>query len=136
MRRSTCLLASVLSVVVSMAAAGSAEARYHHWWPTSHWFVNGHHYNGMYGHTVATWYGGSFIGHRTACGQIYTGRGLTAASRSLPCGKRVTVTNLQNHSTVTVVITDRGGPSGGLDLSTAARDALGAKTTIPVSLVY
>lgn len=98
-----------------------------------YWF---HRLSAQYGHAgMATWYGPGFYGHRTACGQIYTGRGLTAAHRTLPCGTRVTVTNLINHRTITVTITDRGPYRAGavLDLSPDARDALGAKGSIPVS---
>jgi rare lipoprotein A len=105
------------------------------------------HFSGMYwfnrlsahyGHAqMATWYGPGFYGRPVACPGYgrYTGRELTAAHRTLPCGSHVTVTNLMNHRTITVTITDRGPFTAAvIDLSPAARDALGAKSSIPVVL--
>src|SRR5258707_5112069 len=56
-------------------------------------------------HVVATFYAS---GRRTASGQAFNPSGHTAAHRTLPFGSRVTVTNPENGSSVTVVINDRG----------------------------
>src|SRR5690242_6171563 len=56
--------------------------------------------------TVASWYGPGFVGQRTASGEIYRRDDLTAASRSLPLGTRVRVTNLGTGRAVVVRIND------------------------------
>ena len=83
---------------------------------------------------IASWYGPGFYGHRTACGQVYTGRGLTAAHKSLPCGTHVRVST--GRRSVEVVVTDRGPYVRGrvIDLSPAARSALGMGGTARVQL--
>ena len=77
---------------------------------------------------VATYY---VSGRRTASGQAFASGGLTAAHRTLPFGSRVTVTNPQNGSSVTVVINDRGPFTRGvtLDLSSGAARAIGMHGT-------
>ena len=74
---------------------------------------------------IASFY--SYTGHRTANGERFTGSGFTAASRSLPFGARVRVTNLQSGRSVVVRINDRGPYVRGriLDLSRAAARAIG-----------
>jgi rare lipoprotein A len=71
----------------------------------------------------ATWYGGRFHGRKTASGERFDKRALTAAHRKLPFGTRVRVTNLKNGRSVVVRINDRG-PFGGkgriIDVSEAA----------------
>jgi rare lipoprotein A len=88
---------------------------------------------------IASWYGPGFYGKPTASGTIYDQNDLTAAHQTLPLGTRVLVTNLQNSSTVEVIVNDRGPFAKGriLDLSYAAGRALGmiAPGTIPVQLV-
>ena len=64
-------------------------------------------------HVVATFYAS---GRRTASGQTFNPSGHTAAHRTLAFGSRVTVTNPQNGSSVTVVINDRGPFTRGLHL--------------------
>lgn len=73
----------------------------------------------------ASWYGGSFQGRRTADGERFNTYDLTAASKTLPFGTRLRVCR-QSRCTV-VRINDRGPYVGGriLDLSQAARNALG-----------
>jgi rare lipoprotein A len=77
---------------------------------------------------VATYY---VSGRRTASGQALASGGMTAAHRTLPFGSRVTVTNPQNGSSVTVVINDRGPFTRGvtLDLSSGAAHAIGMRGT-------
>ena len=57
---------------------------------------------------LASWYGYPYHGRKAADGSIYDKGKLTAAHRSLPFGTRTRVTNLRNHRSVTVRITDRG----------------------------
>lgn len=74
---------------------------------------------------LASWYGGSFQGRRTASGERFDTRDLTAASRTLPFGTRLRVCRASR--CVVVRINDRGPYVSGrvLDLSAAARAGLG-----------
>ncbi|GEM_PF-1136745 len=76
---------------------------------------------------TASWYGNEFKGHRTSSGEIFDPNGLTAASRSLPLGSHVAVTNVSNGRTVVVRINDRGPYVKGrsIDLSRAAAKQIG-----------
>ena len=75
----------------------------------------------------ASWYGGKFHGRKTASGERFDERKLTAAHRSLPFGTRVRVTNLNNGKQVVVRINDRGpwGMRKIIDVSEAAARKLG-----------
>lgn len=75
---------------------------------------------------VASWYGPGFHGRKTANGETYDMRQLTAAHRTLPLGSVVQVRSLTNGRTVTVRINDRGPFARNriLDLSQAAAQAL------------
>ena len=70
----------------------------------------------------ASYYGYAFAGRKTAMGTRFQPEELTAAHRSLPLGTKVRVTNLDNHRSVLVTITDRGPYVRGrsLDLSLGA----------------
>jgi rare lipoprotein A len=70
----------------------------------------------------ASWYGSVLQGHRTASGAIFDENQLTAAHRTLPFGTMVRVTDLRNHKSVVVKITDRGvlNADRAIDLSHAA----------------
>jgi rare lipoprotein A len=76
---------------------------------------------------MASYYGGSFHGRRTASGARFDSRGLTAAHRSLPFGTRVRVTHVGSGRSVVVQINDRGPFVGGriIDLSHGAAGVLG-----------
>jgi rare lipoprotein A (peptidoglycan hydrolase) len=76
---------------------------------------------------VASWYGPGYKGRRTANGEDFDPRGFTAASKTLPMGSIVRVTNLQNGRWVNVRINDRGpvAPGRSIDLSTAAAQSIG-----------
>ncbi len=78
----------------------------------------------MYG--TASWYGGKFIGRKTANGEIFTSKSLTAANKTLPFNTNVLVTNLYNGKSVIVRINDRGPYVGSriIDLSYAAAKAI------------
>jgi len=77
--------------------------------------------------TMASWYGPGFIGQRTASGEVYHRDDLTAASRTLPLGSRVQVTNLNTGRSVVVRINDRGPyvHGRGIDLSERAAKRIG-----------
>jgi rare lipoprotein A len=76
---------------------------------------------------VASWYGRTFAGRRTASGEIFDPERLTAASPSLPLGSVVQVTNRRNGRKVVVRVNDRGPFARGriLDCSEAAARRLG-----------
>src|SRR6266511_5203751 len=87
---------------------------------------------------LASWYGYPHHGRRTASGEVYDMRDLTAAHRTLPLGTRLMVTNADNGQVVGVRINDRGPFVQGriLDLSQGAARLLGAvgAGVIPVRL--
>ena len=70
--------------------------------------------------------GDGTAGGPTASGETFDPSAFTAASKTLPLGSTIRVTNVSNGRTVTVRINDRGPYVGGrcLDLSTAAMNAL------------
>lgn len=71
---------------------------------------------------VVSYYADKFNGRRTASGQVYDNKKLTAAHKTLPFGTRLRVTNLSNNKSVEVVVNDRGPFSKNkeLDISKAA----------------
>ena len=85
----------------------------------------------------ASWYGPGFHGKRTASGQRFNQRAMTAAHPRLPLGTRARVTNLNNGKSVEVTINDRGPYHGGriIDLSSAAAKRLAMGGTARVSIV-
>ena len=70
--------------------------------------------------------GDGTAGGPTASGETFDPSAFTAASKTLPLGSTIRVTNVSNGRTVTVRIDDRGPCVGGrcLDLSTAAMNAI------------
>ena len=76
---------------------------------------------------TASWYGPGFNGNRTASGEVFHQSDLTAASRTLPLGTHVRVTNLVNGRSVVVRINDRGPFVSGrsIDLSRSAAERIG-----------
>ena len=77
----------------------------------------------------ASWYGARFHRRRTASGELFDMRALTAAHRTLPFGTRVCVRSLLTGRAVEVRINDRGPfhPGRVIDLSQAAAEKLGSK---------
>jgi rare lipoprotein A len=77
---------------------------------------------------LATWYGASLAGHKTANGERFDPSGMTAAHRTLKMGTWVEVRRPDTGSSVRVRINDRG-PFGDkrkvIDLARAAADKLG-----------
>src|ERR1051326_5588818 len=76
---------------------------------------------------IASWYGPTFYGRRTANGEVYDGEALTAAHRTLPMPVNVRVTNLENGRSIVVRVNDRGPYARGriIDLSRHAAELLG-----------
>jgi len=76
---------------------------------------------------MASWYGERFHGRRTASGEIFDMRALTAAHRTLAFGSIVRVTEVHSGESVDVRINDRGPASSArvIDLSYAAARKLG-----------
>ncbi|MBS0232991.1 MAG: septal ring lytic transglycosylase RlpA family protein [Proteobacteria bacterium] len=74
-------------------------------------------------HGLASYYG---KGERTATGEVFDPRGLTAAHRTLPFGTRVRVTRVDTGDSVIVRINDRGPFKEGrvIDLSQRAAEDL------------
>jgi len=78
------------------------------------------------GEGVASYYGNELAGNRTASGERFNPRLLTAAHRSLPHGSKVRVTNKSNGRSVIVRVNDRGPftKSRLIDVSYAAAQEL------------
>ncbi|HEX2510549.1 MAG TPA: septal ring lytic transglycosylase RlpA family protein [Microvirga sp.] len=85
----------------------------------------------------ASWYGPGFHGRRTASGEIFNTRDMTAAHRTLPFGTLVRVVNPRTGRSTVVRINDRGPYARGriIDLSQASAEALGISGVAPVELV-
>jgi rare lipoprotein A len=87
---------------------------------------------------LASWYGEPHHGRRTASGEVYDMRAMTAAHPTLPFGTWLHVENTRTGQVVRVRVNDRGPFVDGriLDVSYAAAVALGAigPGTIPVRL--
>jgi rare lipoprotein A len=56
---------------------------------------------------TASFYADKFEGQKTANGEIFTQKGMTAAHNSLPLGTWIRVTNLSNKRSVLVKVNDR-----------------------------
>lgn len=78
---------------------------------------------------IASWYGPGFHGEKTANGELYSQRELTAAHKTLPMPSLAQVTNLENGRTVVVRVNDRGPFAAGriIDLSERAAELLDMK---------
>jgi len=76
---------------------------------------------------TASYYAARFHGRRTASGETFDNRALTAAHRTLPFGSLVRVTNSASGASVVVRINDRGPftRSRMIDVSRAAAEQLG-----------
>ena len=76
---------------------------------------------------TASFYADKFEGKKTANGETFTQKGMTAAHNTLPLGTWIRVTNLSNHKTVVVKVNDRLHPKNPrlVDLSKTAAKKLG-----------
>lgn len=79
---------------------------------------------------VASWYGGRWIGRKTANGEIYGAGDRTAAHKTLPFGTMVRVTSETSGKSTVVRINNRGPYAKGraIDLSEVAADELGMRS--------
>jgi len=79
------------------------------------------------GDGVASYYGAELAGNRTASGERFNPRAMTAAHRTLPLGTKLRVTNKANGRSVVVRINDRGPFHKGrlIDVSFAAAKEVG-----------
>ncbi|HEY0526716.1 MAG TPA: septal ring lytic transglycosylase RlpA family protein [Stellaceae bacterium] len=77
----------------------------------------------------ASYYADKFHGRKTATGETFSQNKMTAASRDLPLGTHVTVTNQENGKSVDVKVNDRGPYADGrvIDLSKKAAEKLDMK---------
>lgn len=80
---------------------------------------------------MAVVYSDKLNGRKTASGQRFSQKHLTAAHRTLPLGTKVLVTNVRNRKSVEVLINDRGPWTAGriIDLSAAAAERVGLGKT-------
>jgi rare lipoprotein A len=80
---------------------------------------------------LASYYAAKFQGRRTANGETFNSKLLTAAHLTLPFGTKLRVTNLQNMKSVIVRVNDRGPHVSGriVDLSRAAAELIGITRT-------
>ncbi len=80
---------------------------------------------------LASWYGKRFRGRRTASGERFDPKQLTAAHRTLPLGSQAKVTCAKTGKSVIVTINDRGpySPHRVIDLSREAAKKLGIIAT-------
>jgi len=78
----------------------------------------------------ASYYASKFHGRRTANGEVFSNKKMTAAHLKLPFGTIVKVTNLDNGRTVIVKVNDRGPHTKAfiIDVSQAAAKELGFYT--------
>jgi rare lipoprotein A len=85
---------------------------------------------------MASFYGRGLHGRRTASGERFDRKALTAAHRTLPFGTLVEVENLNTGRSVVVRINDRGPFTRGriIDLSEAAGGAIGLRGVAPVRI--
>jgi rare lipoprotein A len=90
---------------------------------------------------IASFYGRSKEGHKTACGGTYVASKMTAAHRTLPCGTKLRITNTKNGKSVEATVNDRGPTSRKriVDVSLAAAEQLDfvkqGTTTVEVEVV-
>jgi rare lipoprotein A len=93
-------LSTVLLAALLLTSPGTLRAQHRHI------HLHGH----LVQHGKASYYANSFNGQETSNGDVFTNKGMTAASNTLPLGTVVKVTNLKNHKWVVVTINDRMSP--------------------------
>jgi rare lipoprotein A len=65
---------------------------------------------------TASYYADKFNGKRTASGEKFSNRKLTAAHKKLAFGTKLKITNIANGKSVIVTVNDRGPFGGGRDI--------------------
>jgi rare lipoprotein A len=140
------VLTLVLSLFIVMPSYANTKTK-HHASHTSHKVHNVHKIvkrkmgtnqikhkgNTMVG--FASWYGYE-SGPKTASGELFNPKKLTAAHRSLKFGTKVKVTNLDNKKSVIVTVNDRGPSIKNriIDLSKGAAKVIGMNGIEKVSI--
>ncbi len=83
---------------------------------------------------TASYYANKFDGRRTASGETFRSDKLTCASRTLPFGTMIKITNPRNGRSIIVRVNDRGPytPRYFLDLSPAAAKAIGMRSSAAI----
>ncbi len=71
------------------------------------WYTPQEHYD-YQEEGVASWYGPRFHGKPKSCGEIFNMHGISAAHKTLPIPSVVRVTNVQNGTSVKLLVDDRG----------------------------
>jgi rare lipoprotein A len=86
---------------------------------------------------LASYYADKYQGRKTASGERFDQKAMTAAHRTLPFGTKVKVTNVANGKSVIVRINDRGPFVKGrvIDLSRSAFSAIGNPASGTVRVV-
>jgi peptidoglycan lytic transglycosylase len=123
---SPCLLLGVTLVALALIVGGCSSQNFSPAPAANYYAPSPENFRGT--HTeVASWYGPGFAGRPTSTGEIYNPEGLTAASKTLPLGSHVRVTNPDTGRSVVVRINDRGPYVRGrsLDLSHGAAKEIG-----------
>jgi rare lipoprotein A len=115
--------AAFVALALALAPAGGAAAKARRP-PHSPAVTASHVQVGM-----ASYYGRQFINKKTASGERLDPAKMTAASKTLPLGARVKVTNLENGKSAEVKVTDRGPVVKGriIDVTPKVADTLGFK---------
>ena len=57
---------------------------------------------------LASWYGPNFHGKNMANGEVYNMHDIVVAHRTLPLGRKVVITNLENGRSIIAPVLDRG----------------------------
>lgn len=110
----------VIALLISIMWAVPAEAQAHQ--------------SGWQSNREASWYGGSFIGNRTSCGQTYRTSSWWVSSfktNYMHCGLKVRICKAGTTRCVNVRVQDRGAVHTGrrdFDLTVRVRDALRCNT--------
>ncbi|RZJ38485.1 MAG: septal ring lytic transglycosylase RlpA family protein [Chryseobacterium sp.] len=88
--------------------------------------------------SFASFYHDKFNGRKTASGEIFSNKGLTAANKTLPFGTEVKITNLISGKSIVVRVNDRGPyhSSRAFDLSKAAFDSIGDTRKGTIAIEY
>lgn len=75
----------------------------------------------------ASYYANKYQGRKTASGELFNQKAMTAAHKRLPFGTKVKVTNVDNGKSVVVRVNDRGPFVSGriIDLSKSAFERIG-----------
>ena len=112
MRKISILCCVILSLFLTACASG----------PISHSDAVGFEESGG-----ASYYANKYQGRKTASGELFNQKAMTAAHKRLPFGTKVKVTNVDNGKSVVVRVNDRGPFVSGriIDLSKSAFERIG-----------